>query len=341
MILDLSHKGQGRWGQSIVTAVNELTNQKVAPLAAMEQLGKVLPCIILTIALAPETDGPLLFCKINIKDGFWHMCVPAEHEHQFCYVLPPTDDDVELMIVMPSALQMGWVSSPPFFCSATETARDCAEALWEMGAPALPPHPMEGDMVDAMPNRLCTSLPDINQWDDDTLHGHLLRFLHLFEVYVDNFIGMVQSTDETILRHHSQALLHAIHQLFPPPKQTGHTGEDPVSQKKLKVDKEGMWDTHKEILGWIFDGLQQTMELPPWKIEKICDAITKILHWGYCDTKEFSSIVGKLQHASLGIPAGTSLLAPLYAALRSAKQQQKPTVQIHNNSPQSEALRNF
>ena len=203
MILDLSHKGQGQRGQSIVTAVNELTNQQAAPLASMDQLGKVLPRIILTIALAPETDGPLLFCKINIKDGFWCMCVPANHEHQFCYVLPPTDEDAELMIVMPSALQMGWVSSPPFFCSATETARDCAEALWETGAPVLPPHPMEGDMVDAMADGLCTSLPNIDQWDDDTLHGHLLHFLHLFEVYMDDFIGMVQSTNETVPRHHS------------------------------------------------------------------------------------------------------------------------------------------
>ena len=100
---------------------------------------------------------------------------------------------------------------------------------------------------------------------------------------------------------------------LPPPEQTGHTGEDPVSQKKLKVDKEGMWDTHKGILGWIFDGLKHTMELLPQKIEKIHDAITKILCWRYCNTKEFSSIVGKLQHASLGIPVGTSLLALLYA----------------------------
>ena len=158
----------------MATAVNNLTNPNAAPLAAMAQLGTVLPCIICTIALAPEEDGPLLFCKIDIKDGFWHMCVPTEQEHQFCYVLPPTANDNELMIVVPSALQMGWVSSPPYFCGATETAQDCAEALCETGAPTLLAHPMESDMVDAMDVSLRTLLPNINSWMEEELQGHLL-----------------------------------------------------------------------------------------------------------------------------------------------------------------------
>jgi len=191
------------------------------------------------------------------------MCVPEEQEHQFCYVLPTTLEDDEVMIVVPSALQMGWVSSPPFFCAATETARDCAEALRTTAAPGLPEHPMEHDMLDPMEEGLMTSLPDQALWNDDLLRGHLLRFLHLFEVYVDDFIGLLQSTDEAILLHHSRALLHAIHQQFPPPSVTGHMAEDPVSQKKLKVDKEGVWATRKEILGWIFDSLKRTMESPP------------------------------------------------------------------------------
>ena len=236
---------------------------------------------------------------------------------------------------------MGWVSSPPFFCSATETARDCAEALRETGAPQLPPHPMEADMMDPVQPHLLTSLPNFASMPEDMQKGHLLRFLHLFEVYVDDFIGLVQSTDVNVLRHHSRSLLHAIHQLFPPPAQTGHTGEDPVSQKKLKLDQEGVWDTRKEILGWIFDGLQRTMELPPKKIDKIRTTINDILRANYCDTKSFSSLVGKLQHAALGIPAGNSLLAPLYRCLKAAEGQKKTTIQIHANSPQAEALRDF
>ena len=50
MILDLSCKGQGRHGQGVATAVNELTNEEAAFMAAMDQLGKVLPRLIFTIA---------------------------------------------------------------------------------------------------------------------------------------------------------------------------------------------------------------------------------------------------------------------------------------------------
>jgi len=70
MILDLSKKGQGRLGQELAEAVNELTSKNAAPLKSMEQLGKVLLQFIFAIALAPESDGPLLFCKLDIKDGF-------------------------------------------------------------------------------------------------------------------------------------------------------------------------------------------------------------------------------------------------------------------------------
>ena len=48
---------------------------KLAPAKAMEQLGRVLPRIIQTIAQADDTDTPLLFSKLDIKDGFWRMIV--------------------------------------------------------------------------------------------------------------------------------------------------------------------------------------------------------------------------------------------------------------------------
>ena len=83
------------------------------------------------------------------------------------------------------------------------------------------------------------------------------------------------------------------------------------------------------------------MELPPQIIDKIRKAIKTILRRGYCDTTEFRSILGKLQHASMGISAGTSLLAPLCNALRSAQRHHKQTVQIHAKSAQSQALMDF
>ena len=120
MILDLSTKGQRK---SNTHSVNELTNETTAPAHSMLQLGNVLGRFIFMVATLPDHNGPILFCKLDIKDGFWRMVVPENDQEQFCYVLPPDPDNPndDIMIVVPAALQMGWTSSPAFFCSATET----------------------------------------------------------------------------------------------------------------------------------------------------------------------------------------------------------------------------
>jgi len=70
------------------------------------------------------------------------------------------------------------------------------------------------------------------------------------EVYVDDYCTMMQTSDVTQLRQISHALLIAIHDVFPPPPVTEHSGGDPISNKKL-LEGEGQWDVRKEILGWI------------------------------------------------------------------------------------------
>ena len=331
MILDLSQKGQGRRGQSYRDSVNTLTDPNAAPLKAMTQLGAALPRIIYHVATAKEEDGPILFCKLDIKDGFWRMCVPEANEETFCYVLPPANPSEEVMIVVPAALQMGWISSPPFFCAATETGRDVAERLRVM--PCLPEHPLEDKMIDVT---ILQRLGSPQHWSKNTFAQRLHKLFYLFEVYVDDYCALLQTTDEQMLRHHSRALLHAVHELFPTPDITGHAGENPISQKKLIVDREGVWDVLKEILGWIFDGVKRTMQLPTPKIEKMLRTIRNLLRHKSCATTEFQSIVGKLQHATLGLPTKQAFITPLYHCLKSANPCGK--VYIHPQSPQHQAL---
>ena len=336
MILDLSDKGQRR---TDTKSVNELTNEDTAPRLAMDNLGKVLHRFIYTVGTADPDKGPLLFCKLDIKDGFWRMCVPEDDQMQFCYVLPPlpTSDSTnptasldDVMLVVPAALQMGWTSSPAFFCAATETGRDVAEDL--RLCPELPPHPLEHHMTDPIPPHLLqlpAHTPDVES------------LLHLFEVYIDDFCALLQSTDPTVLLHHSRALLHAIHQIFPPPTATGDPGEDPVSHKKLVLDQEGVWDTRKEILGWIFDGLHRTIELPPKKLETLRELTQQLLRERAMPLTDFRSFMGKCQHAALGVPGGTALLAPLYRVIKTADRCQQPVIRIHARSPQAQALRDL
>ena len=342
LILDLSKKGQNRKGQLPTTAVNEITNQTTAPLKSMDNLGKVLPRVIAAMATQPEDQGPLLLCKLDIKDGFWRMCVPQDDELQFCYVLPSTDPTEDVQLVVPTALQMGWTSSPPFFSAATETGRDVADYLYQQ--PSLPPHPLEDHMVERIDptvfERFPFPQPSANM-STLMLHEYRNRIFYLFEDYVDDFCNLIQSTDPVVLRHASRALLHGIHQLFPPTIATGHSGEDPISYKKLVLEGEGIWDVRKEILGWIFDGAARTMELPVKKVETVYDAITAALRHKHVEVKVFESLVGKLTHAMMGTPGGQALLPPLYKALAAALKTNRSSVQIHPHSPQALALQDL
>ena len=92
------------------------------------------------------------------------------------------------------------------------------------------------------------------------------KFLTLLKVYVDNFFGMVQSTDPIYLRKVTQSLLHAIEHMFPGPDITGSTMGPAVSEKKLIAD--GTWATRNKIMGWLIDGIACTIELPPDKATK-------------------------------------------------------------------------
>eukprot|EP00797_Seminavis_robusta_P027720 Sro522_g159651.2 (239) ;mRNA; r:52879-53665 len=133
-------------------------------------------------------------------------------------------------------------------------------------------------------------------------------------------------------RHHSRASLHAAHELFPTSDSTGHAGEDPISQKKLLVDHcEGVWNVEKNILGWIFDnGFGRTMQLLTPKIEKMLQAIRHIIHHKSCATTEFQSIIGKLQHATLGLPTKQTFITTLSPCLKSSHHS---TGRIHIHTP--------
>ena len=75
-----------------------------------------------------------------------------------------------------------------------------------------------------------------------------MQFLQVLEVYVDDYLHLVQSKDPSVLRHCNRALLHGIHSVFPPPATSGHSGANPVSIKKLKA-REDLWEVRKDILG--------------------------------------------------------------------------------------------
>ena len=297
MILDLSFSLSVN-GQPVIS-VNDASDKTLAPQHAMYELGNVIPRLIHTMALAPDTGIPFLFSKVDLKDGYWRMVVDTADAWNFAYVLPPEHPTADPELVIPDSLQMGWSESPAFFCAATETARDVAAANLTAGQ-VPPPHPME----DIMMNIDWASIPA------HTVDPQTTKFLTLLEVYVDDFIALVHTTDPAALRTISRTLLHAIDNVFPGPKVTGSSMGPAVSHKKLIAD--GTWTTRKEILGWLLDGIARTIELPPTKVTTILDTLRKMRRTSTSVTlSEVQKLHGKLQFTSIALPCSKALLGPL------------------------------
>ena len=271
----------------------------------MAQLGVTLQRIISTMELARQKGTSILLPKLDIKDGFWRLMVSNTDTWNFCYIIPPANPGVpndEIEIVIPNCLQMGWCESPPFFCAASETARDVIASL--LGTD-LPPHPFESHMLPK--NDIDLPLQDLK------------HTISLLEVFVDDFIALTDNTSREHLTQLSRAMLHGIHTVFPPPSFTGHhIGGDPISEKKLKK-LEGMWEQVKEVLGWMLDDANYTIELPAAKVAKIVATLKKLGRQRTIRVLDFQKIAGTLHHASMGIPGGRGLFTAIWATLNSQK----------------------
>ena len=296
-ILDLSFHVRAL--QHKYKSVNETTT-KLAIQDAMNELGAALRRIIAAVADGQQKGKTFMFSKLDIKDGFWRMVVSAADAWNFCYIIPsvdPSDTLDDTRIVVPNALQMGWCESPPFFCAASETARDIIASLLHTD---LPPHAFESKMLP----RNFTSLP----------LADLSSVITLIEVFVDDFIACTDSMARDTILKITRAMLHGIHSIFPPRDVTGHNGGDPISEKKL--DKlEGLWQHTKEILGWIIDGANYTIKLPPAKVEKMVHTIKSFSKKQKIRLKDFQKIAGSLHHASMGIPGGRGLFTTIWQAM--------------------------
>lgn len=318
MILDLAFSL--KVNHTPITSVNDATNKALAPQHAMYELGNVIPRIIHALAAAPNTGIPFLFSKVDLKDGFWRMAVNERDAWNFAYVLPPLDPNDDPVLVIPDSLQMGWSESPPFFCAATETARDVAQHTLDTAQTA-EPHPMEEIMM----NIDWTTIPAHDSNPTDT------KFLTMLEVYVDDFIAIIQSTDPAHIRKVSRHLLHAIDNVFPDQHVTGSSMGPAISTKKLMA--EGTWETRKEILGWMIDGIARTIELP----EKKAQALLKSLKETYRSTRPirlstFQQIHGKLQFCSIAIPSGKALLGPLDKIIAQTMVNKKTYIKINTTA---------
>ena len=226
-ILDLSFALRLEDG-GCVQSVND-TTKKWAPRGAIDQLGHSLKRIIHAFA-ETEDDAVILMAKWDIQDGFWRLNCRDGEEWNFCYVWPQAPGEPTRLVV-PDSLQMGWVESAPYFCTASETARDVAVDYIETKIGSLKQHKFDHWAgADNCP----------------TNSGRPSAALRYFlEVYVDNFISCIVPTTKEQVEHVARAILHGIHDVFPP---STDDSKDPISTKKLNKG-EGTFDTKSAYSG--------------------------------------------------------------------------------------------
>ena len=120
-----------------VPSVNE-NMEKTAPVGAIDQIRHVL--LRLIHAFAESTDCANIFqSKWDIKDGFWRLDCKEGEEWNFCCVLPH-NPGMPKKLVVPKSLQMGWIESPTYFCTVSETGRYVADQYIKNPVGSLAPH---------------------------------------------------------------------------------------------------------------------------------------------------------------------------------------------------------
>jgi hypothetical protein len=191
----------------IITITQDSVNNTTvlqAPSELVKEIGKVLPRLLHYMQDMPK-GLHLLFCKLDISDGFWCLVVRKQDSFNFAYVLPQREEE-PVRIVVPSAVQMGRVESPPLFCTIMGSARDLTQHLVDTNA-ELPPHPFESEMqIQHVPRR-----------------ARAVTLSKLLEVYVDDFCyASTESKDGDHIPQIRRAAIHGIHVYFPQPKVTGH-----------------------------------------------------------------------------------------------------------------------
>ena len=152
-ILDFCH--QGYWAVMPYSAVRQWKNLRISPLGVVPQrdrrprlivdysfsgvnadtvplapkdsmqFGRALQRVLAKIVHADPRFGPVHLAKIDIADGFYRVWLQWADIPKLGVALPTAPGKLAL-VAFPLALPMGWVESPPYFTSLTETACDLA-----------------------------------------------------------------------------------------------------------------------------------------------------------------------------------------------------------------------
>jgi len=283
----------------------------LAPTEAM-QFGNALRRILFQIYRADPGWGPVYLAKADISDGFYNISVNANGTKQFGIILP-TAPGQEPLVLFFLGLPMGWVSSPPEFCAATESITDvCIKEIHSGWRP--PPHRQEEPAETPTPSSRPTSSPG----RPPRIRYRRKGPLGTADCYVDDFILLCQGGKRRRKRLR-RILFHCIDRVFRPPDDADDEWKkDPISLKKL-LQGDGSLETTKVVLGWLVDTVGGTIELPPHRVERLHEMLRAFPRSRRtCRKKDLHKLVGELRSMIIAIPGGVGCLSWLQERLKSA-----------------------
>ena len=181
---------------------------RLAPAKAM-QFGRAFQRVLNKVVHARPAYGPVYLAKIDIADGFYRIGLYHRDIPRLGMILPTARGDP--LVALPLALPMGWVESPPYFTSVTETACDLLNAaLQRWDTPQ--PHPLETLAATPPSSTMATTASTTG----GGVSPHLASIgstgtparppLAYGDVYVDDFLQLAQTK-----RHQQRVMRSALH----------------------------------------------------------------------------------------------------------------------------------
>ena len=293
-------------------------NQETVRLAPPEsmQFGRALQRLVTSLVHSDPKYGPPYLAKIDIADGFYRVWIRSADVPTLGVVLPHSDNAGSILVAFPLALPMGWVESPPFFTTLTETVCDLTNRAMS-SYEQLPEHRLEAASrtPPAVPSTV--SAPRTPWARDNTQFVHDdARSLPLAraDVYVDDFLLAAQTKrmQSRLLR---QALTSIDHVLRPVEATDPVYRKEPTSVKKL-LQGDAAWSTQKRMLGWDIDTVRGTLSLPPHRSDRLRAILDQVQPpRKRLRTSEWHQILGELRSMSAALPGSRGLFSVLQATL--------------------------
>jgi hypothetical protein len=139
----------------------------------------------------------------------------------------------------------------------------------------------------------------------------------LLQVYVNNFCyASTESKDGSHIPRICRASIHGIHMFFPQPVVTSQVdGKKPISKTKRNLGNEN-FTSAKEMIGFMFDGIKRIVCLPPAKAVAYIKEMHWILHCRSVPLKDLQTLVGRLKHMSIILPAAQGFFPTFNKAMQ-------------------------